>query len=270
MGTVRLKNHTGRISVIGSVVKLDPADPKSFVLASVGDAGVVGTVTQSVPNNYSCVINLINTVDWATLDIGANYFTSDGIVVDGYTVAPPTGSNVSLWYNSLGGNEGLLISYNWDTTTVNDLLLDGDEIVFGFIGNMSGKGTSIFIGKAEFHNDVLIDERTLTLTGGLKETVINVSDPTYTVQDTDILICADTTLTNISVYLPAAIGEGRALQIANVGTGTVTVVTDGDPSDPSSLDTIDDVTTKSLAQWQTLDIRDYDVNKWKIISLYTP
>jgi hypothetical protein len=64
MSQVRLKNSTGGTSKIGSLVKLSPNSTTAFMYANLGDSAIIGTISESVPNGNSCLINQINTVDW--------------------------------------------------------------------------------------------------------------------------------------------------------------------------------------------------------------
>lgn len=70
MGQLRLKNASGRTSKVGQQVKLAPNSKTSFVIAELGDFGVIGTVAQSCPNGYSGLINLIGHVNYNDI-IGA-------------------------------------------------------------------------------------------------------------------------------------------------------------------------------------------------------
>ena len=57
----RLKNNTGKPSIIGKLIKIDPNDPKGFVYASEGDPGIIGKVVRRVPNNSSCLVTKVKT-----------------------------------------------------------------------------------------------------------------------------------------------------------------------------------------------------------------
>ena len=78
---------------------------------------------------------------------------------------------------------------------------------------------------------------------------------TATVND-DLMICNSTTA--FTIDLPAASGTGKRFAVKNINTGTVTV--DGD-----STDTIDGLTTQTVAQWQCIEVMDYVANKWVIV-----
>ena len=158
---IRLRNHIGRTSLQRQIVRLDPKDLGSYILASVTDKDVIGTVAQSVPNNYYGLVNLIN------------------------TFAPPT--------------------------------------------------------------------RIVT------------SDTTEQASDYTIMCDSDT---DMIVYLLPASKTNRVIEISNIGAGSVTVVTHGDPSDPSSLDTIDGETTQIVSTNGSMSIKDYGIGTWKIRFFY--
>ena len=61
MAQLRLKNSSGRTSIIGQQVKLSPTSSSCYVTASLGDSGIIGTVAEFTPNGNSGLINLINT-----------------------------------------------------------------------------------------------------------------------------------------------------------------------------------------------------------------
>jgi hypothetical protein len=56
---VRLRNNTGKPSIIGKLIKIDPNDPKGFVYASEGDPSIVGKVVRRVSNNSSCLVTKV-------------------------------------------------------------------------------------------------------------------------------------------------------------------------------------------------------------------
>ena len=87
MNQVRLRNATGRTTLRGQLVKVSPKSNASFVLACIGDTGIIGTTAETVPNGNVCLINLINTV--ALRDI-------DGLSVR--ETAPPNPDIGDLWF----------------------------------------------------------------------------------------------------------------------------------------------------------------------------
>jgi hypothetical protein len=161
---IRLQNLTGRISLVGAIVKSHPTNPRAYILADTPDKDAIGTVHQSVSNGYWGLVNLINTVD------------------DSDIVAVPR----------------------------------------------SGLSSSI----TELTTDSIV--------------VFNSSTTVY-------------------YYLLDATGSGRIRNIANIGVGQVVVIPAGDPSDPSAIDYIDDETTQTVSQWDSMQIIDYYVNRWKIL-----
>lgn len=82
--------------------------------------------------------------------------------------------------------------------------------------------------------------------------------------DTDHSIVINSLYTSY-VYLLDATGSNRVREIINIGVGDIIVVPAGDPSDPSSLDRIDDETTQTVSQWECMVIKDIATNFWKII-----
>lgn len=100
-----------------------------------------------------------------------------------------------------------------------------------------------------------IAQNVTAATFGFKQFVIKTGN--YTATETDhVIICNSTTA--FTITLPAAVGSGKVYHIKNISTGTITI--DGDSSD-----TIDDVTTQTLGQYDTAVIIDYATNKWAII-----
>lgn len=92
-------------------------------------------------------------------------------------------------------------------------------------------------------------------TFGYKQFIVKTG--TYTALPTDhVIICNSTTA--FTVTLPSATASGKIFHIKNISTGTVTV--DGDSSD-----TIDDITSQTIGQYDTILIIDYAANKWAII-----
>jgi hypothetical protein len=59
MNQLRLRNNTGKPSIIGKLIKIDPNDPKGFVYAPEGDPGIIGKVTRRVLNNSSCLVTKV-------------------------------------------------------------------------------------------------------------------------------------------------------------------------------------------------------------------
>jgi hypothetical protein len=72
-----------------------------------------------------------------------------------------------------------------------------------------------------------------------------------------ITICESTTPFTLSIH--AASGIGTKHTITNAGTGTITL-------DPTGSETINGATTKTLVQWETVELYDYDVGKWVIVN----
>jgi len=110
MPQIRLKNNTGRNSVKGALVKLDPDNPKAFINAKYGDNNIVGTIAQPSPNGMSSVINTVNTVSFDDLlnkpDITASR-VADG--KSAYEIAVENGfvGTEVEWLASLKGDNGI-------------------------------------------------------------------------------------------------------------------------------------------------------------------
>jgi hypothetical protein len=64
MAQLSLKNVSGKTLPIGQMIKLAPNSNNSFVIAQLGDYGVIGTTAQSSVSGNFCLVNLINTVQW--------------------------------------------------------------------------------------------------------------------------------------------------------------------------------------------------------------
>jgi len=79
-----------------------------------------------------------------------------------------------------------------------------------------------------------------------------------------------TTNGNIQIYIvdntsdttfkiPESVGNGQIIMIKNINTGTVTVT-------PNGSDTIDTSSTKTLKQWEDIQIVDYSDGLWVVIA----
>lgn len=85
----------------------------------------------------------------------------------------------------------------------------------------------------------------------------------YTITDADDIILCNHATTAFTITLPASPVEGKTYTIKNINAALVTV-------DPNSTDTIDLAATKTLAQWESIDIVALDGTqrtgmKWVII-----
>jgi hypothetical protein len=61
MAQVRLKNNTSGTSIVGSLVKLDPANAAAFVyVTDLKTLPCIGTVATTTPRGNIALINLIN------------------------------------------------------------------------------------------------------------------------------------------------------------------------------------------------------------------
>lgn len=96
----------------------------------------------------------------------------------------------------------------------------------------------------------------ITTTGGRKIDVLTKTDSYTAETGDDVIVCNKTTV--VTITLPAASGGGQRFYIKNIGAGTVTI-------DGNSNDTIDNVATAMIGQWECLTIVDYAANKWVII-----
>jgi hypothetical protein len=95
---------------------------------------------------------------------------------------------------------------------------------------------------------------------GFKKLIVQVKTASYLLDVADdIVICNKTTAMNIT--LPVAAGSGKIFNIKNINTGAVTVIADT----TGTADTIDNEATQTIAQWDSMTIVDYVVNKWAII-----
>ena len=104
--------------------------------------------------------------------------------------------------------------------------------------NNTFTGTNIFSGQVSF-------------TGGVLRTYV-AKTATYAAGTTDYVI--DCTSGTFTVTLPTSVGmQGKVYNIKNSGTGTITVAT-------TSSQTIDADTTKTLLQWDNLQIVSTGVN----------
>lgn len=96
---------------------------------------------------------------------------------------------------------------------------------------------------------------TIETNGTKVNPVTKTGDYTATTAD-DLIVCNSTTA--FTILLPGATGTGQKLYIKNINTGVITV-------DGASSDTIDGVTTQTLAQWDGIQIIDYGTNTWIVI-----
>jgi hypothetical protein len=92
---------------------------------------------------------------------------------------------------------------------------------------------------------------------GINVDILVVKTDTFNLLPTQHTVICDKG-TSMSVNLYPAIGSKRRHTIKSVGVGVVTV--DGDSSE-----TIDGVTTKTLNQWEYIEIVDYETGKWAIV-----
>lgn len=90
----------------------------------------------------------------------------------------------------------------------------------------------------------------------LSNPATRVTAITTTELTTDDMIVCNSAIA-ITVNLLAATGSNRIIQISNINTGAVTVEGDG-------VDTVDGELTQIVYQWDTMEIKDYAANKWKI------
>ena len=60
MAQIRLINNTGKPSILGKLVKYNPANPKGFIYAKEGDPGIIGKVARKGNNETLCLITLIS------------------------------------------------------------------------------------------------------------------------------------------------------------------------------------------------------------------
>lgn len=85
---------------------------------------------------------------------------------------------------------------------------------------------------------------------------IKVVRDDYLVLSTDEIIVGNKSTDFSITLLPAEVG--RYLLIKNIGIGRITITAFG-------IDTIDNETTQTLSQWDTLEIQCYSTNEWAII-----
>jgi hypothetical protein len=222
---ITLKNNTKSLAHIGYVVSLDQIDPFSFVYTTPNATKAIGIVLEAVAYRQPCKI--------ATLGDKARVFVSANV------------------------NKGDIIRLS----KLNDRVSLGACAIA-----KSGDAPYLTIGEALESGRGLIS---LVINFGYAVTdddTINVNDitfPTRIVIATTTELGSDYTIicnraTDMTVNLLAATGSCRVRQIANIGLGLVTV-------DCTGTDTIDDETTQPVAQWETLEIKDYISGKFKIV-----
>jgi hypothetical protein len=68
MGQLSLVNRSGKTIITGDYVKFYPNSRDSFVFADIGDANIIGQAAQTVSSGARCLINLLNTVDYSSLE----------------------------------------------------------------------------------------------------------------------------------------------------------------------------------------------------------
>jgi len=119
MNQIRLKNATGRISLVGQIVKSHPSDKKAYILADSPDKDAIGTVAQSVPSGYWGLVDLINSVsslaeEFETVSKNLkNYPYSLVYGVDGLstiTYTTPSGNIVKTLNYTLGVLTSIVLS----------------------------------------------------------------------------------------------------------------------------------------------------------------
>lgn len=70
MAQVRLHNNAKRNIKAGELVRIDPSDENSFLIAKLTDFGIIGSVASDTLAGQYCLINLIGSVNWGDV-IGA-------------------------------------------------------------------------------------------------------------------------------------------------------------------------------------------------------
>jgi hypothetical protein len=106
MAQIKLRNNTGRTSIRGALVKLDPKNPRAFVNATMGDDGVIGTVYTPSPTGSLSTINTINTVSYEEL-LNVPESTGGGITLNQVKADPDIASAISLKHASGSDNQDL-------------------------------------------------------------------------------------------------------------------------------------------------------------------
>lgn len=151
MAQVRLRNHIGKTSLVGQIVKLDPKDSTSYVLAELTDIGVIGTVATSVPNNYRGLVNRINTVDWSDIvNKVESSVTKESVeaVLTGAITSHTHPGDSSPTFESVSKNiSSYPYTLTYDGTTLASITYDigdGDSIV-KTLNYTDGKLTSIVL-----------------------------------------------------------------------------------------------------------------------------
>lgn len=83
-----------------------------------------------------------------------------------------------------------------------------------------------------------------------------IKTDTYTALASDFLIVCNKG-SAMDIELPTATGSNKLYKIKNIGAGVVTV-------NGYAAEVIDSANTKTLAQWDSLEIIDYAAGKWLI------
>jgi hypothetical protein len=65
MAQIKLNNGSGRTVKEGELVKINPKNLGSFLIASLTDFGIIGSVSANTLTGQSCMINLIGNVNWS-------------------------------------------------------------------------------------------------------------------------------------------------------------------------------------------------------------
>jgi hypothetical protein len=180
---MRLINNTKSTSRIGTVVKIDPRDPKSFILADTTDTKVLGIVAESVEYRKPCEV----------ITYGAAKVFVQGNVRRGDTIRYRKSTDGISAGNCAVAKTGDAPYLQIGTALESGRGLVNCELNFSYISS-----------------------------GEIQSSIVTITSSSYSVGASDSLIICNST-SAIAITLPSATGTGRVIQIANINTGLVTV-----------------------------------------------
>jgi len=124
MAQIRLKNRTKSNAKVGSYVRIDPANPDSFLYVETKDMDVVGTVAQNVPPGNMCLIDLLGTGSSAAL--GEEFETvSKNLKSYPYTLSYGVDGLSAITYD-IGGGLSIVKTFNYTLSVLTSIVLSGD------------------------------------------------------------------------------------------------------------------------------------------------
>jgi hypothetical protein len=180
---MKLFNNTKSTSRVGMVVKSDPHDPASFILAVATDTKVLGIVAESVPYRQPCEI----------ITYGEAKVLVVGNVVRGNTIRNRKSSD--------GISNGMA------------KVAKSSDAPYLQIGTALESGNGLVRCELRFQ---------YISSGAAQSDIVTITSSSYAVGSSDSLIICNSS-SAIAITLPTASGTGRVIQIANINTGLVTV-----------------------------------------------